>query len=209
MSKVLYIQASPRADRSYSRAVADTFISAYAKAHPEDSVEVLDLFGADLPPFDGLAVQAKYRIFHGEQPSDEEKTAWKTVEAVIEKFKSADKYVFAIPMWNFGIPYRLKQYLDIIIQPGYTFSFSPESGYNGLLEGKTALTIYARGGVYSEGEGAALDFQKKYIDLVLGFVGINDVRSIVIEPTLAGGPDGANQTKETATAAAKKLALDF
>ena len=44
MSKILYIQASPRADRSYSRAVADAFIAAYTKAHPGDSIDVLDLY---------------------------------------------------------------------------------------------------------------------------------------------------------------------
>ena len=56
----------------------------------------------------------------------------------IEQFVNADKFLLAIPMWNFGIPYRLKQYLDVILQPGYTFSFSPETGYSGLVTGKPA-----------------------------------------------------------------------
>ncbi|MBV9130893.1 MAG: NAD(P)H-dependent oxidoreductase [Verrucomicrobia bacterium] len=34
----------------------------------------------------------------------EQAQAWKRVEAVIERFKSADWYLFSLPMWNFGIP---------------------------------------------------------------------------------------------------------
>ena len=130
MSKLLYLQASPRVDRSHSRAVADAFVAAYAVAHPDDEIETVDLFTMDLPAFDGPAVQAKYAILHGETHSEEEAATWKAVERVIEQFTSADLYVIAVPMWNFGIPYRLKQYLDVIIQPGLTFSFSPETGLN-------------------------------------------------------------------------------
>lgn len=48
----------------------------------------------------------------------------KNVEDVIEQFTAADKYLFSLPMWNFGIPYKLKHYIDVIVQPGYTFSFT-------------------------------------------------------------------------------------
>ena len=117
MAKLLYIQASPRAERSKSIAVGNAFVKTYQKAHPGDDVETLNVFKADLLAFDGLALQAKYTILHGKEHSQEELSAWKAVEAVIEQFTSADKYVFAVPMWNFSIPYRLKQYIDIKTQP--------------------------------------------------------------------------------------------
>ena len=64
-------------------------------------------------------------------------------------------------MWNFGVPYKLKHYIDVITQPGLSFSFSPETGYTGLVTGKPAAVIYARGGEYSSSEAAArMDFQK-------------------------------------------------
>jgi FMN-dependent NADH-azoreductase len=116
MAKVLYVQASPRAERSKSIQVADAFVKAYAAKHPSDKVETLNLFTANLPTFDGLTINGKYNIMHGKAFSPEEKKAWEAVVKVIEHFKSFDKYVLAVPMWNFGIPYRLKQYLDIIIQ---------------------------------------------------------------------------------------------
>ncbi|OIP63129.1 MAG: FMN-dependent NADH-azoreductase [Nitrospirae bacterium CG_4_9_14_3_um_filter_53_35] len=210
MSKLLYIQASPRHVRSYSIAVADAFVDAYSKRHPKDEILTLDLFKKDLPAFDGLAVTAKYTILHGEKHSREELAVWKGVEAVIEEFKAADKYVFAVPMWNFGIPYRLKQYIDIIVQPGYTFSFSPEEGYKGLVTGKPVFAAYSRGGEYPAGtEYASYDLQKPYLETVLGFMGFTDIRSIVIEPTLAGGPETAAGKRKEAVAQAVKMAGEF
>jgi len=209
MSKLLYIQASPRIERSYSIAAADAFVSAYKQANPKDEVVTMNLFQKDLPAFDGLAVQAKYTILHGLKHTPEERAAWKKVEEVIAEFKSADKYVMAVPMWNFGIPYRLKQYLDIIVQPGYTFSYSPQEGYKGLVLGKPIFVSYSRGGAYEKGSAAeAFDLQTKYLQLALGFIGFTDIRTLVVEPTLAG-PDVAKQKREEAIAKAKEMALKF
>lgn len=207
MSTLLYVQASPRLERSHSRAVADAFVAEYGRLHPGDRVETLDLFRADLPPFDGLAVQAKYTILHGQKHTAEELAAWRAVEAVIAPFKAADKYAFAVPMWNFGIPYRLKQYLDLLIQPGYTFSFSPASGYTGLVTGKRAFVAYASGGEYAAGSGAeSYDLQSRYFQLALGFMGITDVRTVTVAPTL--GPEAA-ALRARAVAQARQMAGEF
>lgn len=209
MSRLLYIQASPRIERSYSIAVADAFVSAYRQTNPKDEVIAMNLFKKDLPAFDGLTVQAKYTILHGLKHTPEELAAWKKVEELIAEFKSADKYVLAVPMWNFGIPYRLKQYLDIIVQPGYTFSFSPKEGYKGLVLGKPIFVSYSRGGAYEKGSPAeAFDLQTKYLQLALGFIGFTDIRSLIVEPTLAS-PAVAKQKREEAIAKAKEMANTF
>jgi FMN-dependent NADH-azoreductase len=210
MSTLLYIQASPRGGRSHSIAVADAFVESYHGKNPDDEIVTIDLFKADLLPFDGLAVQAKYTILHGQKHSQEELDAWKAVEAVIDEFKSADRYVMAIPMWNFGIPYRLKHYIDIIVQPGYTFSYTPEEGYKGLVTGKPIFIAYARGGEYPPGtDYEAFDLQKRYLELILGFMGFTDIRSIVVEPTLMGGPEVAKAKREAAIEQAKQMGRDF
>jgi len=209
MSKLLYIQASPRIERSYSIAVADAFVSTYKQANPKDEIVTMNLFKKDLPPFDGLTVQAKYTILHGLKHSPEELGAWRKVEDLIAEFKSADKYAMAVPMWNFGIPYRLKQYLDILVQPTYTFSFSPQEGYKGLVLGKPIFVAYSRGGAYPKGSAEeAFDLQIKYLQLILGFIGFTDVRTLHVEPTLAG-PDVAKKKREEAIANAKEMALKF
>lgn len=208
MAKLLYIQASPR-DRSKSTHVAQAFLDSYRQTHSADEMVTLNVFEKDLPPFDGFAVQAKYSIMHGKEHTEDEAQAWSQVEALIDEFKSADKYLFSLPMWNFGIPYRLKQYIDLIVQPGYTFT-AGDNGYQGLVKNKPAAVIYARGGAYSEGSGAeAFDMQKKYFDLVLGFIGIEGVRSIVVEPTLHGDAESIEQMVNSQREKAKQMAEDF
>ena len=147
---------------------------------------------------------------HGQEHSKEQLQAWKKVEQLIGQFTSADKYVLAVPMWNFSIPYRLKQYIDNLVQPGYTFGYSEEKGYEGLVTGKPLLVVYSRGGQYQAGSGAeAFDLQKKYVELISSFIGFNDIESVFVEPTLQGGPDTAQEKLAEAIAQAKKIAVDF
>jgi len=132
-SHIMYLQASPRNKRSYTIAVANAFLQAYQKRHPDHELVTKNLFLTELEPFDGLRVIAKYRLMHGEDASPDEKQAWQSMEALIEHFKSFDKYVLAMPMWNFSIPYRLKQYIDNLVQPGYTFIVDEKGNNRGLI----------------------------------------------------------------------------
>lgn len=209
MGVLLHIQASPR-QRSYSRAVAEAFLQAYKEKNPGDLVMTMDLFHAELPPFDGLVVQAKYNILHGRVHSPQELAAWRKVEGLIKEFKAAQKYLWSLPMWNFGIPYRLKHYLDILVQPGYTFSYSPEKGYQGLVSGKPAALICARGGAYTaKTEAQAMDFQLPYMELILRFMGFTDIRKIIVEPTLQEGPQAAEKARQEALALARSMATEI
>lgn len=185
MSRVLHIACSPRGQRSYSTRVAQEFVEAYRTAHPDDGVEVLDLFTAKIPEFRAPEASAKYAVLSGQSPRDEAATAWAAVIETIEHFKSFDKYVVSSAMWNFSLPYRLKQYIDVLVQPGLTFSYSPRTGYTGLVTGKKATLVLARGGAYSDPGSASLDHQKSYLEMILGFIGITDVRTVVVEPTMS------------------------
>jgi len=208
MSKLLYLETSPRGERSKSSRVAQAFLAAYQKAHPEDTVEHINLWKVSLPTFDGAMLEAKYAVLTGKGQTPEQAAAWKTVADMAEVFKSADKYLISVPMWNFSIPYKLKHYIDIITQPGLTFSFSPTEGYKGLVSGK-AVVIYARGGAYGEGTGAeAYDLQTKSLGMHLGFIGITDQTNILVEPTLAG-PDAVESTVAKAVEQAVSVAASF
>jgi len=113
-------------------------------------------------------------------------------------------------MWNFSIPYRLKQYIDILAQPGHTFTVSEDGRYEGLVKDKRAAIVYSRGGAYPPGSDMqAFDFQTKYLELILNFMGVTDIHSVVVEPTLANGPEAAAQAKVKAVDQARKLAKEF
>jgi flavodoxin-like protein len=89
MAKLLYIEVSPRDDRSTSTQVAKEFLSRYEKHHSSDTVEHLNLWTASLPRFDGPALYAKYAIMYGQSHTQEQKDAWKAVEKVIAHFNYA------------------------------------------------------------------------------------------------------------------------
>jgi FMN-dependent NADH-azoreductase len=209
MGTLLYIQASPRKHESFSTAVAEAFLKACRARLTGDSVETLNVFEADLPSFDGPRLAAKYTILHGHEPTSGQKVAWNEVVRIIDQFKVADRYVFSVPMWNFGIPYRLKQYFDLLVQPGYTFKVV-EKKCEGLLTGRRAMLALSRGEDYSDPVLASqVDFQERYLRCILGFMGITDVRSVVVQPTISGGSEISRQKLQEAIQNAQALAADF
>jgi hypothetical protein len=102
MAKLLHLSSSPRGDQSYTRRVAAAFLDAYRNAHSSDEVREIDLWAISVPPFDGAVLDAKYAIFGGLEHTPEQHAAWGAVEALATEFKSADKILISVPMWNFG-----------------------------------------------------------------------------------------------------------
>jgi FMN-dependent NADH-azoreductase len=107
MSRILHIKASPRGNESFSTRAAEAFLSSFLAAHRTWQSETLDLFSADVPEFRAPAAKAKYAVMSGKAPEGEAEQAWKPVIDTIRHFSSAAAYVVSVPMWNFGIPYRL------------------------------------------------------------------------------------------------------
>jgi len=204
MAKLLYLEASPRKERSHSIAVAKALLDAYQENNPDDELDYLDLWNETLPQFDGPTIDAKYAILHGQDQSEEQQAAWQAVVDTFNRFNAADKYVISLPMWNFGVPYQLKHFIDVITQPTLAFNYDPQTGYTGLVTGKSTAVIYARGGAYSEGDSVSMDFQRPYMELWLGFIGLTDIKSVVVEPTLAG-PDDVQAARERAIEEAKQI----
>lgn len=209
MARLLYIQASPRLE-SYSTKIGNAFVSAYRQAHPQDGVETLDLYKDPIPPFLAPQAAAKYAVLSGKEPQGQAEEAWRDVIGTIEHFKGFDRYVLSSPMWNFNIPYRLKQYIDVIVQPGLTFRYSPEKGYEGLVAGKSMMMLLARGGVYgTENPVQTMEFQESYLRTIFGFIGIQDIRSISLQGTLMHAPDVVESDLRSCIQAAAKAAIEF
>ncbi|XPV77854.1 MAG: FMN-dependent NADH-azoreductase [Desulfovibrio sp.] len=205
--KVLYIQSSPRGERSHSTHVAQAFLSEYSSKHPDTEIITRNVFEMGLPEFDNTLVAGKYDIMHGRKHSDALRDAWASVEQLIEEFKSADKYVFSVPMWNFSIPYKLKQYIDIVAQPGYTFAVG-ENGYTGLVKGQ-AFIAYSRGGAYPVGSDAdAINFQSKYLEFQLGFFGIDIIETVSAEQMMSP-PENRDRIKAEVIGQAIDIAGKF
>ena len=127
---------------------------------------------------------------------------------LLERFSSADEYLFSVPMWNHGIPYILNQLIDVVSQPGMVLSFDPVHGYTGLLTGKKAAVIYTSA-VYGNGRPPSFgsDFQAPYFDDWLRWAGIYDVTTIDFRPNLATAD--ADAERQRAQAAARDAGKTF
>jgi FMN-dependent NADH-azoreductase len=196
--KLLHISASPRGDRSESLALAATFLAAARAADPELAVEEWSLWDGTLPPFGPDAAAAKMSVFAGEAPAG---PAWDAAVATFHRFDAADRYLFSVPMWNAGVPYVLKQFIDVVSQPGLAFGFDPAEGYAGLLRNKRAAVIYTSA-VYGPGRPPSFgrDFQSTYFADWLRWAGVHDQTEVHFRPNLAT-PD-AEAARETAHAQA-------
>ena len=151
MSRLLYVNSSPRNDRSYSSSAAAAFLEAYRAANPEDEIEKLDLWTVELPRFAGETLAAKYATMRKLNFTAEQEASWSAVLSVIDHFTSFDKMVFSIPMWNFNVPYVLKHYIDILVQPSVTYGIDAQGKLGGFIRGKKAICMCAAGSLYDEG----------------------------------------------------------
>ena len=208
MTTLLHIAASPRSEKSESLALAETFLDTYREVNPDHAVETWNLWDGSLPEFGPAAAAAKMAVFAGADLNSESAAAWREVTETFTRFAAADRYLFSVPMWNASVPYKLKQLIDVVSQPGMVFSFDPEDGYTGLLHGKQAAVIYTAA-IYGPGRGPAFgaDFQAPFFRDWLNWAGITDVAEVAFRPNIATAD--ADAGREQAQREARLLAKTF
>lgn len=209
MSTLLHISASPRGPASESLRIADTFLETYRETHEGDRVLHWDLWDGTVPDFGPAAAGAKMTVFGGGVPAGDEGVAWQAALATFRRFDEADRLLFSVPMWNAGIPYVLKQLIDVISQPGTVFGVDPDTGYVPLLagRGKRAAVIYTSAVWGPElGPEFGRDFQSTYLGDWLTWIGISDISEVRYHPTLVGD---VPQARLSAEAAAREAAKKF
>ena len=184
MTKLLYISSSPRGEASESIALADSFLAEYRTSHPDLEVDRLDLWDGSLPVYGGKGAEAKMVAFGGQAPTGDLGETWAAVQTVFDRFNTAELYLFAVPMWNAGVPWVLKHFIDTITQPGMCFGFDPGSGYVPLVNGRAVVTYTS--GVYQPGAPLSFgaDFHSSFFNDWLRFIGISDVTEIRFQPTV-------------------------
>jgi len=189
VKRLLHVIATPRASESRTLEVSSAFLNAIGKKYPSCDIDELNLFESRPPELTLKRVDGKYALLGGKDLTPELEKAWKEIVACIDRFFAADAYLISAPMWNFGIPYVLKHYIDVIVQPRYLFRYT-DKGPEGLVNGKKMAVVTSRGGDYGPGSPArALDHQEPYMRAVFGFVGITDISFINAQPMDASGPE--------------------
>jgi FMN-dependent NADH-azoreductase len=203
MPTLLVVTASPRGDRSVSRALTSTFAELWAQRHPADRILLRDVGHHPVPHVTEPWVVGSFAP--PDAQTAESRAAIAVSDSLVEEFLFADRFVFGVPMYNFNVPSTFKAYIDQIVRPGKTFGVGP-AGYEGLVKSKKGLFITSSGGSYTPGSAAAaLNFQEPYLRAVFGFIGLTDLKFIAAE-SLNQGEDAARQSREKAENALRELA---
>ena len=181
---VLHIQSSPRGDRSNSIALTNAFLSASRKVFSEINEDVLNVWDENLPEFDALSIGAKYKAVNHEPMTAAESHTWNRILELIGRFQRANRIVLGLPMWNFSIPYKLKQLIDLTAQRNYLFTYDGKE-YGPSLSIPKALVVYTRGSIYREGSPIppSFDHQSPYVDFWLRQIGVHEIRSVLVDNT--------------------------
>jgi FMN-dependent NADH-azoreductase len=179
---LLHIVATPRGLASNTGRVSSALIEALHEQHDDLHLTTLDLFSADLPAVAGANIKSKYALMTGQPLDDEARSSWREIEKTIETFLAADLYLLTVPMWNFGIPYALKYYIDAIVQPGYLFRYNERGQPEGLVYGRKMVVVTTSGADYTQPPMDSLNFVEGYLRTIFGFVGITDIHFFTVQP---------------------------
>lgn len=190
MSKLLKINASLFSGNGQSSQLTERFVAAWQAGHPDTQVVERDLAANPVPHLDGARFMAF--VAKPEERSAEQQAVVDFSDALIAELRAADAIVIGLPMYNFGTPSQLKAYFDHIARAGVTFRYTA-NGPEGLITGKKAYILAARGGIYA---GTPKDSQTAYVRDFLGFIGITDVEFVYAE--------GLNMGDESKSAALAK-----
>ena len=196
MTTILHIESSSNLETSFTRQIGALTVKELQQVNPGAAVIERDLAKNPVPH---LSPEWLGAAFSGNADAP----ILALSNALVAEVFASDIIVIEAPMYNFGIPSVLKAWVDHIARAGKTFHYTA-NGPEGLVKGKKAFLIVSRGGIYSEGPYKAFEHQDSYLRAVLGFIGITDVETIVVEG-VALGADKAAQAVEGAKVRAHEV----
>ena len=194
MTDTLIINAHPNPHSSMS--ATNRMVAHLLAKLPAGSVQTVNLAETDIQPLDKAAVEMFIAtVFQRQQPNAEQAALFARMMSVVNQVKSARRLVIAYPMYNFGIPARLKDWLDNLVVPGEAFRFGEDGAPQGLMGAHKVLLLQASGSVYSEGRPMAqMDFASSYLKTLLGgFLGFASVDTVRAEGTSGDNREAAIQ----------------
>jgi FMN-dependent NADH-azoreductase len=179
---ILQINTSSRTQGSHSARLASDIAGRLVAENTGATLTVRDVNRSPHPELNETALQALFTPADQRKPEQAARVALD--DALIAEVQAADAVVLAVPMYNFGVPAQLKNWIDAIARAGVTFRYG-DKGPEGMLKGKKVYVALTRGGKYRD---TPTDTQVPYLKTFLGFVGMTDVQFIYAEG-LAMGAD--------------------
>ncbi|WP_256493317.1 FMN-dependent NADH-azoreductase [Endozoicomonas sp. SCSIO W0465] len=162
-------------EHGQSTQLSQKFVQRFLTVNPDTQHKMRDLAIAQIPHLDAEIVMGFGTP--EDQKNDRQVEMTALSDLLIEEVRSADVLVIGLPMYNFSLPSTLKSWFDFIARAGVTFKYT-EQGPVGLLAGKKAYIMAARGGQYA---GTEHDTQTALVRHFLSFIGIQDVEFVYAE----------------------------
>ena len=196
MTTLFRLDASARLEDSFSRMLADRVEDKWRHDHPNGIIIRRDLGVDHVPPLDQTAIAGFFS--HPDLLSPAMKTATAPSDDLIGELQKADTLLFAVPLYNFGIPGTLKAWFDQVVRINKTFAFDGSS-FSGLVRAKTAHVVCAYGasGYLNDGAFSEADFARPYMDFILKFMGIEEIHHYGVEGTTTDEVSARAQLAET------------
>jgi FMN-dependent NADH-azoreductase len=188
---ILQINSSARAENSQSTRLANSIVQRVRLAQPDAALTIRDLGRNPHPALDESALGALFTPAEQRTPQQDARVALD--DALIAELKAADVVVLGVPMYNFGVPTQLKNWIDAVSRAGVTFKYT-EQGAVGLVQGKKVYVALTRGGMY---RNTPADTQAPYLKTFLSFLGMTDAQFIYAEG-LAMGPEAEQKALASA-----------
>lgn len=111
--------------------------------------------------------------------TNQEQKVTERMSEILQQFKSANTYVIVLPLHNFNIPSKLKDYIDNIFIARETFKYTEKGSVGLLKDGRRMLIIQASGSIYTNDDWyAGVDYSQKYLKSMFNFIGIEDYQVI-------------------------------
>mmetsp|Transcript_32869 Transcript_32869/g.61620 ORF Transcript_32869/g.61620 Transcript_32869/m.61620 type:complete len:313 (+) Transcript_32869:31-969(+) len=170
-SHVLHLDAS-HGESSVIGSAASSMLSKLAHAYSKIDVQHLCLWDATLQSqmeYNLEHVKAKMNMLAG-TGSESDRRKFAGIEVLAKQLATARGLVVSAPLWNFGVPYVVKQYFDSVLHPGLTFK-EERSGPHGLLGGGRPFVLLT-----SSGGDAAKDYLTPWLLDVASMVGFDRPR---------------------------------
>ena len=142
---ILQVNSSARIEGSHSTTLANSLVERIRADNPAATVTVRDLSRTPHLPLDESSLQALFTPADKRTPGQAARVALD--DTLISEVQAADVVVLGVPMYNFGVPGQLKDWIDAISRAQVTFRYTA-SGPEGLLKGKKVYVALTRGGKY-------------------------------------------------------------
>ena len=189
---ILHLNFSPRGPAAESYRLSRMIVDCLLKNAPEAIVLDRSLGEGGMPHVDANYARSQ----HDAAALIEQEGAMSRSEVLIRELEDADAVVIGTPMHNLSVPSALKAWIDHVVRARRTFNVT-SAGKVGLLSDRPVFIAIASGGVFSGERARQPDFLTPYLKIVLGTIGLNDLRFFSVEGT-GHGPEAVKEARASA-----------